>query len=61
MKRLYKNTEEKMICGVCKGLSEYFNLDVSIIRLLFVILAFASGIGIILYIAAAIILPDKFE
>ncbi|MCI6561760.1 MAG: PspC domain-containing protein [Ruminococcus sp.] len=61
MKRLYKNTQEKMICGVCKGLSEYFDIDVSIVRLLFVILALASGVGLILYIAAAIILPDKFE
>ena len=30
MKRLYKNTQEKMLCGVCKGLSEYFDIDVSL-------------------------------
>ncbi len=60
MKRLYKNTQQKMICGVCQGISEYFNIDVTIIRLLFVLLGFTST-GIIIYILAAIIMPDKFE
>lgn len=61
MKRLYKNSQNKMICGVCQGLSEYFNLDVTLIRLIFVILGIAGAAGIILYIAAALIMPDKFE
>lgn len=50
-----------MICGVCQGLSEYLNIDVTVVRLLFVLLGFASGAGLIIYIAAAIIMPDKFE
>lgn len=48
-----------MICGVCAGLAEYFNIDVSIVRLLAVLLAFSVGSGILAYIVAAIILPEK--
>lgn len=61
MKRLYKNSHEKMICGVCQGISEYLGIDVTVVRLIFVLLGFASGVGLILYIVAAIIMPDKFE
>lgn len=58
-KVLYKNSENKMICGVCAGLAEYFNMDVSIVRLITILLAFSVGSGVIAYIAAAVILPEK--
>ena len=58
-RRLYKNSEQKMICGVCAGLAEYFNIDVSIVRLLTVLLAFSVGSGVLAYIVAALILPEK--
>ncbi len=62
MKRLYKNSENKMISGVCQGLSEYFNLDVTVIRLIWVIITLCSaGLGIIGYLIAAVIMPDKFS
>lgn len=35
-KKLYKKTSEKKICGVCAGLAEYLNMDVTVVRLLFV-------------------------
>ncbi|MDL2287001.1 PspC domain-containing protein [Eubacteriales bacterium OttesenSCG-928-G02] len=57
-KTLYKINEGKMLCGVCKGISEYLNLDVNIIRLLFIVVGF-TGVGIVLYLAAAILLPEK--
>ncbi|MBR6337893.1 MAG: PspC domain-containing protein [Ruminococcus sp.] len=60
-KRLYKNSDNKMICGVCAGLAEYFNIDVSIVRILVVLLAFGCGSGLLAYIVAAIILPEKKE
>lgn len=60
MKRLYKNTQDKIICGVCQGLSEYINIDVTVIRLLCILLGF-TGTGILAYIIAAVIMPDKFE
>ncbi len=57
-KRLYKTSEGAMLFGVCKGISEYLNIDVTIVRLLWVILAFTS-IGFWLYIACYFIFPDK--
>ena len=60
-KKLYKISEQKMICGVCAGLAEYLNVDVSIVRIVMVLIAFACGSGIIAYIAAAIILPEKHD
>lgn len=58
-KKLYKVNEGKMLCGVCMGLSEYFEIDVTLVRLTWVILSFAFGSGIIIYILATIIMPIK--
>ncbi|MCL2772290.1 MAG: PspC domain-containing protein [Oscillospiraceae bacterium] len=58
-KRLYRIDQGKMICGVCGGIAEYFNIDPSLVRLGTVILCCLAGTGIIAYIAAAIILPKK--
>lgn len=62
-KKLYKSNKNKMLFGVCSGLAEYFNLDVTIVRIIFVILALLSGSGIIIYLVAALIMPnhDKFD
>lgn len=57
-KRLYKSRNNKMICGVCAGIADYFNIDPSIVRVLWAALALAAGTGILAYIACAIILPE---
>jgi phage shock protein C len=57
-KRLYKTSQGAMIGGVCKGISEYLNIDVTIIRLVWVLISFTS-VGILLYIACLFIFPDK--
>ena len=57
MKRLYRNTKEAKIAGVCAGLANYFDIDPVIIRLLFILSIFWGG-GIIAYIIAWIIVPD---
>lgn len=58
-KRLYKS-DNKMICGVCAGIAEYFNIDPTLVRLITVFLLFAGvGSGLIAYIVAAIIIPEK--
>ncbi len=56
MKRLYKSRSDKMICGVCGGIANYFNIDPTLVRLLCVLLG-ATGSGIVAYIVAAIIIP----
>ena len=57
-KRLYKSRNNKMICGVCAGIADYFNIDPSIVRVLWAVLALAAGNGVLAYIACAIILPE---
>ncbi|WP_428768286.1 PspC domain-containing protein [Treponema sp. HNW] len=60
-KRLYKS-ENKMLCGVCAGIAEYFDIDPTLVRLITVFLLFAGvGSGLIAYIAAAVIIPEKFS
>lgn len=61
MKRLYKSTSNKMICGVCGGIAEYFNIDPSLIRLAAVLIACFVGSGLLAYIVMAIILPADVE
>lgn len=56
--KLYRSDTDRMICGVCGGLGEYFHVDATIIRLLWAILAF-TGSGILAYIIAAIIIPRR--
>ena len=57
-KRLYKSRNNKMICGVCAGIADYFNIDPSIVGVLWAVLGLATGTGVIAYIACAIILPE---
>jgi phage shock protein C len=58
-KRLYRSRSERMISGVCGGIAEYFSVDPTLIRLLFVLFAFAGGPGLIAYIILAIIVPEE--
>lgn len=59
-KRLLRSTTNRMICGVCGGIGEYFKIDPTVIRLIWVILSFCSaGSGLIVYILAAVIMPEN--
>lgn len=58
-KRLYKASDRGQIAGVALGLAEYFDVDPTLVRLLFVILAFTGGPGILAYIILWIIVPDE--
>ena len=58
-KRLVKSTVNKSIMGVCAGLADYLNVDVTLVRLAFVLLTLAGGPGLILYIALAIVMPQE--
>ena len=59
-KPLTRSTSNRMIAGVCAGLGEYFNIDPTIVRLLFV-LAFFTGFGgiAIVYLIMAIVVPEQ--
>ena len=56
-KRLYRVEEGKMLCGVCGGIAEYFNVDPTLIRLGFVLFCLAGGSGLLAYIIASIVIP----
>ena len=56
-KRLYRSSTNYMICGVCGGIGEYFNIDPTLVRLAWVIFSFMGGSGILAYIIASIIIP----
>ena len=58
-KRLYKSSTDKKVCGVCGGIANYFDVDPTVIRLIWVIFTLARGSGLIAYIIAAIIMPDE--
>ncbi len=61
-KKLYRSRTQKMIAGVCGGLAEYFTVDVSIVRILFVIgTLVTAGFGIIVYIVMGIIFQEQPE
>ena len=60
-KRLYKIENGKKIFGVCGGIAEYFDIDPTIVRLLWIFLVFCAGTGILAYIVAALIMPNKSE
>ena len=57
-KKLYRNTGNKMIAGVCAGLGEYLNVDPTVVRLIWALIGL-TGAGIVAYLIAAIIIPEK--
>lgn len=57
-KKLYRSAVNKTICGVCGGIGEYLGVDPTVVRLVFVVLGLLH-VGIILYIAAAILMPTE--
>ena len=56
-KRLHRSRTEKMIAGVCGGLAEYFGVDPTIVRVLWVVMVLFAGTGILLYLILWIVMP----
>ncbi len=55
-KKLYRSRTDKKICGVCGGLAKYLNMDVTIMRLIAVLVAL-FGPGILIYLVCALVMP----
>ena len=59
MKKLYKSNN-RMICGVCAGLAEYLGIDPTVVRLIWAAIGL-TGTGILLYIIAALVMPENMD
>lgn len=60
-KKLFKSNTDKKLCGVCGGIAEYIGMDSTIVRLILVLAVLFAGCGILAYIIAALIMPNKPE
>ena len=59
MKKFYLSGTEKKIWGVCGGLAEYFKIDSTFVRLMFVVLALFGGLTVLIYIVLWIVAPRR--
>ena len=59
-KKLLRSIDNRMICGVCGGIGKYFNVDPTLIRLVWVLASIFGGSGLLVYIIAAIIIPEEY-
>ncbi|HEX5905728.1 MAG TPA: PspC domain-containing protein [Propionibacteriaceae bacterium] len=57
-RKLYRSRNQRMVAGVCGGLADYFNIDATVIRVLFLILTVFGGTGLVVYLVMWIIVPD---
>jgi phage shock protein C len=60
-KKMYRLDKGAVLCGVCGGVAEYFNLDPNVVRLVTAALILAGGLSVWIYIIAAVILPKKSD
>lgn len=61
MKRIYKIEEGKKVCGVCGGLAEYFDIDPTLVRVVWLLAVLGAGVGLVAYLVCAIVFPKKSE
>lgn len=57
--RLYRSRDDRVLFGVAGGMAEYFDLDPSVVRLVWALLVVLGGAGLLLYIVAAIVIPEE--
>lgn len=57
-KKLYKSNYDRKICGVCGGIAEYLDVDPTLIRLIWIIVTFMGGSGVLAYLIAALIMSE---
>ena len=58
-KRLYRSNRNKMLCGVCSGIAEYFYIDSALVRLGWIVFCILGGSGALAYLIATIIMPRR--
>ncbi len=58
-KKLYRTKQDKKLAGVCGGVAKYFDLDPTVVRLIWAIVCLFAGTGILAYIVCALIIPEE--
>ena len=58
-KKLYRSKKDKKIFGVCAGVAKYFDIDATVIRLIWALLILFCGTGILAYLVCALVMPDE--
>jgi phage shock protein C len=60
-KRLERKLKGRMLAGVCAGLAEYLGVDPTLVRVIFAVLAFFGGTGLVAYLVAWALIPEEGE
>lgn len=60
-KKLIRSADDRKLCGVCGGIAEYFNIDSTLVRILWALFTLAGGAGIIAYIICALLMEEPKE
>ena len=58
-RRLYRSRKDRKLAGVCGGVGEYLNVDPTVVRVLFVVLAVLGGAGLLIYLAMWLLVPEE--
>lgn len=58
-KRLYRRRENRVLGGVAAGLAEYLNVDVTLVRVIFLLAALTEGAGVLIYLALWLVMPEE--
>jgi phage shock protein C len=59
--RIYRRRNERMITGVASGLADYFDIDPTLVRIVFILAALFNGIGVLIYIAMSFMVPEESQ
>lgn len=60
-KKLFRSFDNNIIAGVCGGLAEYFQIDGSLVRIIFILLAIGGGSGLLIYLILWLVIPKETE
>ena len=58
-KRVYRSRKDRILGGICGGMGDYFNIDPVLVRVAWLVLFFAGGVGLLAYIISWIIIPEE--
>ena len=58
-KKLYRSKSNRMVAGVCAGVAEYFNIDPTVVRVIWAVTSLFAFVGVVAYAVCAFVIPEK--